>query len=310
MTRTSKSQGIIVCIPKALPPEMWVDAARTATEINPINHPPIERLVDIMPGPAQIPLLADVPEPLLVSVLTTKYWYTDGVHLTVGFLDNPPAQLRKRILSHMNAWGQTADVTFVETATDAQVRIARTEEKGHWSYVGVDIMHIDRDKPTMNLESFTMETPEAEYRRVVRHETGHTLGFPHEHMRRELVNLIDPAKAISFYQEFCGWSAEKTRLQVLTPLEEGSLYGTPHADPNSIMCYQIPAAVTTNGEPIVGGLDIDPSDYEFVAKFYPKSSGAPAAVPAKPAGKRRQAKTSSNGGRAQQRVRSSSRSTK
>ncbi len=36
-----------------------------------------------------------------------------------------------------------------------------------------------------------MQTPESEYHRVVRHETGHTLGFPHEHMRKELVEKID-----------------------------------------------------------------------------------------------------------------------
>ena len=51
----------------------------------------------------------------------------------------------------------------------------------------------------MNLQGFTMNTPEAEYRRVVRHEAGHTLGFLHEHMRRELVARIDPEKAYEYY---------------------------------------------------------------------------------------------------------------
>jgi hypothetical protein len=128
----------------------------------------------------------------------------------------------------------------------------------------------------MNLQAFTMKTPESEFHRVVRHETGHTMGFPHEHMRRELVNLIDPAKAMAFFKSTQGWSAEQVRRQVLTPIEDSSLLGTAHADPNSIMCYQIPGSITKNGKPIVGGLDIDKSDYEFAAKIYPKS-GKPVA---------------------------------
>src|SRR3989442_9343414 len=90
-------------------------------------------------------------------------------------------------------------------------------------------------------------------------------------MRRELVALIDPQKAIDFFGSTQGWSADEVRQQVLTPIEDSSLWGTDHADPNSIMCYQIPGSITKNGQPIVGGLDIDASDYAFLAKVYPKS---------------------------------------
>jgi hypothetical protein len=51
-------------------------------------------------------------------------------------------------------------------------------------------MHVRLNEPTMTLEAFTMNMPESEFHRVVRHETGHTMGFPHEHMRRELVDKI------------------------------------------------------------------------------------------------------------------------
>ena len=254
----------ITCTPKVLPRSKWVAAARTAAEINPVNHPPVERLVRAMPG--------FTPSPERIAVLTTKYWGTTGVHLTVGFLDSPPASLRKRILSHMNAWAKTANVKFVAASTDPQVRIARKggQEGGYWSYLGTDVLHIDAGEPTMNLEAFSMTTPESEFHRVVRHETGHTMGFPHEHMRRELVDLIDPQKAIAYFEETQGWSAAETRQQVLTPIEESSLWGPAHADPRSIMCYQIPGSITKNGKPILGGLDIDKSDYAFAAKIYAK----------------------------------------
>ncbi len=163
---------------------------------------------------------------------------------------------------------------------DPHVRIARMGgvKGGYWSYLGTDILTIGRDEPTLNLEAFTTNTPESEFHRVVRHETGHTLGFPHEHMRRELVKLIDPKKAIALFRKTQGWSAEEVRQQVLTPIEESSLLGTEHADPNSIMCYQIPGSITKNGQPIVGGADIDPSDYAFVAKIYPKTGAPPAPI--------------------------------
>ncbi|MCC5662042.1 hypothetical protein LC608_35055 [Nostoc sp. XA010] len=53
----------------------------------------------------------------------------------------------------MNAWSATANVPFVETNTDPQVRIARTQGKEYWSYLGTDILSISADQLTMNLDS-------------------------------------------------------------------------------------------------------------------------------------------------------------
>ncbi len=257
---------IITCRPKQLPQEKLIHAARRAVEINPMNHAPVERLASLMPGFA--------PTHMHLAVLIAKYWGPAGVKLSVGFLDNPPMALQRRILAHMNAWNKTANVRFSLSKTSPDVRIARIENDpvndGYWSYVGTQIREIDDGQPTMNLEAFTMSTPESEFHRVVRHETGHTLGFEHEHMRRELVKLIDIQKAIAFYRNDQGWSPAEVRAQVLTPIEEKSLRGTLHADQNSIMCYQIEGSITKNGKPIIGGLDIDKSDYDFAAKLYPK----------------------------------------
>ena len=254
----------IVCLPKRLPQNLWIAAAQTASNITPLTHPPINRLMLVEKGFA--------PTKQSIAVLTTKFWGNKGVKLTVGFLDNPPSDLRKRIVEHMNAWNKTANVQFVQTTTDPQVRIARLPGDGYWSYLGTDVLSIKKKEPTMNLDSFTMNTPESEYRRVVRHETGHTLGCPHEHMRRALVNLIDPAKAIAFFGNNQGWDPDMVRRQVLTPIEESSLIGTMTSDSNSIMCYQLPGSITKNGKPIVGGKDIDKSDSKFMGSIYPKPS--------------------------------------
>lgn len=153
---------IITCSPKFLPRDQWVAAAETAVRINPLNHAPVERLAAVISG--------FKPQPEHLAVVVSKYWQVGKVDLTVSFLDNAPADLRKRIIEHMNAWNKTANVTFVETKKDGKVRIARAKD-GYWSYVGTDILHIAADQPTMNLQDFTMDTPESEYHRVVRHET-------------------------------------------------------------------------------------------------------------------------------------------
>ncbi len=273
-----KTQNVIVCTPKSLPDHKIVDAAAVAVRINPANQPASHLMAQALAGAP--------PTPARIALLVAKRWPSAGVHLTVGFLDNPASDLRKRILLHMNAWAKTANVKFTETKTDPQVRISRLdappEMSGYWSYVGTEILSIEKDQPTLNLEGFTMQTSEGEFHRVVRHETGHTLGFPHEHMRKELVNLIDAKKAIAYFGATQGWSEAEVRQQVLTPLEEASLLGTAHADPRSIMCYQIPGTITKSGQPIIGGLDIDKFDFAFAGSVYPKSVAKGAALRVRP----------------------------
>jgi len=260
-----------VCTPVSVPEELRLAAAARAVAVNPANAPRADRIVRIVEqllGPYQRPDYVLPPDHL--ALLTQKRWPAAGARLTVGFLEPTGAELRERILLQMNAWSQFCNVRFQWTQTDPQVRISRGPG-GYWSYLGTDVLAIPAGRPTMNLEGFTTQTPESEFVRVVRHETGHTLGFPHEHMRRELVAKIDPAKAIAYYGRTQGWSAAEVRQQVLTPLEEQSVLGTERADETSVMCYQIPGSLTRDGRPILGGADISESDKAFAAKVYPKA---------------------------------------
>ena len=254
------------CTIKQLPREKLIEAAKRSIEVNPANAPDVSRL-------KQIFALRDI-HPEHLAALTKVRWPVTGIKLTVGFMDNPPADLKERILSHMNAWGQYANVGFAETLVNPQVRISRSTpapDNGYWSYLGTDILSIDADKPTMNLDGFTMATADEEFFRVVRHETGHTLGFPHEHMRSEIIDGINREKAIKYFMETQGWSRQMVIEQVLTPLDQSALLATEHADPNSIMCYWLPAEIMENGIAIPGGKDIDQQDAKFAAIVYPKS---------------------------------------
>ncbi|HWG43364.1 MAG TPA: glycoside hydrolase family 15 protein, partial [Gemmataceae bacterium] len=256
-------EGKLTCTPKALPKRLLVKAAETAKRINPVNAPAFGPL-------AHVAADFHVTDPMRIAVLTAKYWGPSPRRLTVSFMESTPADLRSRILSHMNAWTRTACISFVETSGTGDVRISR-EAGGYWSYLGTDILHIPRNRQTMNLEGFTMTTIDSEYKRVIRHETGHTLGFPHEHMRKALVARIDPQKAYVFFLATQGWDKPTVDAQVLTPLDEKSLISTP-LDQTSIMCYQLPASITRDGLPILGGVDINSTDYAFAGKIYPKSA--------------------------------------
>jgi hypothetical protein len=247
------------CFIKTLPTRVLVDAAETATRINPINAPVFGRTAELAAG---------LPTRMMASIVVSKYWGAQPRQLTVSFVEGTPSDLRARIVSNMNAWTNTACISFAETQGTGDVRISRGSG-GYWSYLGTDILHIPKSLPTMNLEGFTMNTPDSEYKRVVRHETGHTLGMPHEHMRRDLVALLDPEKTYAYFLRNQGWNRQTVDEQVLTPLEERTLFSTP-ADQTSIMCYQLPGAITRNGRPIPGGIDINETDFAFAGERYPK----------------------------------------
>jgi hypothetical protein len=254
------------CILKPLPKRLLIKAAETARKVNPVNAPVFGPMASLDKG-------FQIAEPLRIALITSKYWGPTPRQLTVSFMENTSSDLQARIISHMNAWTQTGCVSFVGTNGTGDVRISR-ESGGYWSYLGTDILHIPKDRQTMNLEGFTMNTPESEYRRVVRHETGHTLGFPHEHMRKALVLRIDPQKAYKWFLQTYGWDKATVDAQVLTPLDEASLMSTP-SDQDSIMCYQLPGLITKDAQPIRGGTDIDETDSAFCGRIYPKPGHTP-----------------------------------
>ncbi|OQP47502.1 peptidase M12 [Niastella yeongjuensis] len=250
----------IGCSIKMLPVHLLEKAAETAVKVYPVNKPVLESTRELA-----MELTAN---PQKLTLLITKYWGPFPRKLTVSFMESTPADLKKRIIGHMNAWSKTACISFVETEGDGNVRISRGGG-GYWSYLGTDILHVPTNMQTMNLQGFTMNTIDSEFYRVIRHETGHTLGFPHEHMRREIINRIDKEKAYEYFERTQGWDRATVDQQVLTPLNDSSIIGTP-ADQTSIMCYQLPSSITKDNQPILGGTDINESDYKFAAIVYPK----------------------------------------
>jgi hypothetical protein len=252
-----------ICIPKLPPRDRWADLARQAQAIRPDNLP------------EGVDPEAFLSNPGRLALDLRLRWPKSGVRLTVGFVDGPSVALRRRILSRMNAWNRTANVGFTETTAHvdhADVRIGRVPGDGHWSWLGIDIKNHPGER-TMNFDDFGDGTSDAELDRVVCHETGHTLGFPHEHLRGELVDLLDREQTIAYFMDTQQWSREDVIAQLLTPLEDASTMMTARPDVYSIMCYEIPGQCTKSGEPIIGGTVIDASDFAFAAGVYPKPQG-------------------------------------
>jgi hypothetical protein len=249
------------CTVKALPQRLLLKSADTAVRINPVNGLMFGRVAEVAPELPQ--------DPARLSVLVQKYWGPNPRKLTVSFMESTPSDLRKRIISHLNAWTRTGCIEFVYTKGAGQVRISRGAG-GYYSYLGTDVLLIPRSRQTMNLQGFTMQTSEAEFKRVIRHEAGHTLGFPHEHMRRQLIGRLDRERTYAYFLRTQGWDRATVDAQVLTPLEERSIFGTPHADQDSIMCYHLPGEITLDRRPIIGGNDINNTDYGFCGAIYPR----------------------------------------
>lgn len=269
MAKTPKKIKEYGCLIKQLPADLAHAAALQAIEINPTNRPP-ERAMGLA-------VLTDVPEAARLGVLTSKYWGAAGRKLGVTFLDSPPAALKSRILAAMNQWSKFCSMSFQESS-QGEVRIARSNG-GYWSYLGTDILSIPVGQQTMNLQGFGNSTPDSEIVRVVCHETGHTCGFPHEHMMPEIVARLDEQKTINYFWQFQGWNETVTRQQVLTPIGLASIMKRTVADQDSIMCYQLPASITKDGQPIRGGSVIDELDKGLASSVYPLAVQPPPPPP-------------------------------
>jgi hypothetical protein len=162
-------QGFIACAVRPLPKRLIVPAARAAIDLNPANAP-------FLQGPSSaLGASREILDPLHIALLTSKYLGKEQRVLTVSFMESTPSDLRDRIISHMNAWyAGGCGIQFKWTAGTGDVRVSRGSG-GYWSYLGTDIFQIPKNRQTMNLQGFTLSTPESEYKRVVRHETGHCL---------------------------------------------------------------------------------------------------------------------------------------
>jgi hypothetical protein len=195
-----------------------------------------------------------------------KFW-PNGSAVLVEFLGGS-AEVQARTLRELNAWAEFANIDFVQVgAGQGWIRISY-DQPGYWSMIGTDALYARPGEPTLNLEGFDRwYFPDSEWRRVVRHEGGHAIGFIHEHERPELLARLNRPAVIQFYWQTQHWTQDRTVEQVFTP-PPGDIVGSP-ADQRSIMAYNFPPWLTLDGKGIAGGDDFSSLDRLFAAQVYP-----------------------------------------
>lgn len=192
-----------------------------------------------------------------------------GSTLRVSFIGGTP-YMRKKIQAIAEEWMLYANIRFAfNVRGTAEVRCAFEKTGGCWSYVGTSGLHAPKREPTMNLGWISDLSSDTEYRRVVLHEFGHVLGLIHEHSSPAAKIPWNEDAVLSYYKRTQGWSAEKTRFNVLEP-ERVTDYTK--FDPDSIMLYPVARELTRNGFEIPWvNSELSDTDKAFIATLYPFS---------------------------------------
>lgn len=259
-----------VCTPVALPEE----------------HAPAAALRAVLHRAENVPEVADPHglggwHPQDLAGAPSRFW-RPGTVLSVAFLGGSEA-LRARVLTRMRRWSEVGNIDFAPAGPGeaATVRVGFVPDGRSWSFTGTDLLSIAPDRPTMNLGWLTDATPEEEVRRVVVHETGHTLGFDHEFGLALALRTVrvDEAAVIAYYAGPPNyWSPEQTRRQVLRPLELAGEVHTPW-DRKSIMEYALDPHWFVPPVDVPLNTDLSPWDIAAAQRWY-GARGTPVPFPA------------------------------
>lgn len=208
------------------------------------------------------------------AVEKLKLW-PNGKILRVGFLDGDPV-VQQKVAAVAKQWEQ-----FVNLRLDfgvharSEVRVSFAQKGLSWSTVGTDALTVSGTRATMNYGWLDPASSDREYQRVVLHEFGHALGLIHEHQNPAVKGVIpwDKEKVYAYYAQQ-GWDRGKVDENIFDTYAVDQTNFTAF-DPDSIMEYPVPDALTVGSFAIGWNTALSPMDKAFMRRQYPVGVAGP-----------------------------------
>lgn len=158
------------------------------------------------------------------------------------------------------------DIVILDSSSNEKgnVRINFDNTKGSYSYIGSDSIQNFAEDITVNYGWLDIGT--------VIHELCHSLGMVHEH-QSPFGNEIEWNESVVYEwaSETQGWDKETTKNNILDKYDATLLNGSQY-DPESVMLYFYPPALTLNNKGTSLNTRLSATDVEWVFKMYPGSS--------------------------------------
>ncbi|KAH7323444.1 hypothetical protein BKA65DRAFT_510818 [Rhexocercosporidium sp. MPI-PUGE-AT-0058] len=221
------------------------------------------------------------PIPSSLAGKKELYW-EHGTKLRVKFNDKGQISelVKDKVRKYAKIWEEYANIRFdFVDEGDAEIRISFEKGKGSWSYVGTESVLAElKDQPSMNFGWLDDWTPDHEFARVVLHEFGHALGCVHEHQRPDANIPWDKNKAIEYFMKENSWTNDQVEKNIFFCHSAEEIESS-EPDKLSIMMYQYPKTVTTDGSSQGENVVLSQKDKDFIAKVYPMWLGNTCAIP-------------------------------
>jgi hypothetical protein len=200
-----------------------------------------------------------------------NYMWVPGETIKVGFdITGVSINTILKVQFYAREWERIANIKFdfVLNINDAAIRVGFVPG---WSYswIGREALVNPSKYLTMNFGWLATTANEDNFRQVVLHEFGHALGFIHEHQSPGASIPWDKEKVYAYYAlPPNNWSRDMVDKNIFTKYSVTTTNYSSY-DRLSIMHYDIPAELTTDGSGTPYNTNFSAMDRQYTALMYP-----------------------------------------